>query len=93
MKSLRTARLVLRPTDSGDAARAFEFEAARKVVHFAFGDAGLSRIMAGHASDNPASARILVKLGFCPIDQARRFSRPRGEAIVQHRYALLSSST
>ncbi|MGK6315001.1 GNAT family N-acetyltransferase [Neorhizobium sp. DT-125] len=64
------------------------FEAAHAVVRFAFEEAGLSMLKSGHASDNPASGRVLTKLGFVPLDIVERFSRPRGETIRQCRYAL-----
>jgi [ribosomal protein S5]-alanine N-acetyltransferase len=68
--------------------RGHAFEAARAVARFAFEEVGLSRLRAGHAIDNPASGRVLAKLGFRPLDTVRRFSRPRGEDILQRRYVL-----
>jgi ribosomal-protein-alanine N-acetyltransferase len=64
----------------------YAFEAAQAVTHFASGDAGLLELKAGHAHDNPASGRILVKLGFRRLDIVERFSRPRNENISQCRY-------
>jgi [ribosomal protein S5]-alanine N-acetyltransferase len=66
----------------------YAYEAASAVVRFAREHVGLLKLTAGHAFDNPASGRILCKLGFCSVDSVPRFSRPRGEAIMQHRYAL-----
>jgi RimJ/RimL family protein N-acetyltransferase len=71
--------------------RGYAFEAARAVTDFAFGEAGLSKLRAEHAHDNPASGRILVRLGFTPLNVVQRFSRPRGENIMQRRYVLPSS--
>jgi RimJ/RimL family protein N-acetyltransferase len=68
--------------------RGYAFEAAYAVTRFAFEDVGLTRLNAGHAGDNPASGRILTKLGFTPRDTVQLFSRPRGENIAQHRYKL-----
>ncbi|WP_105429911.1 GNAT family N-acetyltransferase [Neorhizobium sp. T6_25] len=67
-------------------------EAAREAIRFAFEEIGLSVLKSGHAQDNPASGRILVKLGFHYIDTIERFSRPRGENIRQCRYALAAAA-
>lgn len=69
----------------------YAFEAAQAVVRFAFADAGLSMLKSGHASDNPASGRVLTRLGFVPADIVERFSRPRGENIEQRHYTLTPS--
>jgi RimJ/RimL family protein N-acetyltransferase len=37
-------------------------------------------LVAGHFADNPASGRVLTKLGFLPCGRDRRFSAGRGEA-------------
>jgi [ribosomal protein S5]-alanine N-acetyltransferase len=71
----------------------YALEAARAVVKFAFLEVGLSRLRAGHAIDNPASGRLLAKLGFNPVDTVLCFSRPRGENIWQCRYLLISCSS
>jgi RimJ/RimL family protein N-acetyltransferase len=70
--------------------RGYAFEAAHAVMRFAFEDVGLSQLRAGHAHDNPASGRVLARLGFSPLDTVQRFSRPRGENIMQRRYVLTS---
>ena len=67
-------------------------EAARETIRFAFEEVGLSALKSGHAEDNPASGRILVKLGFRHLDTVERFSRPRGENIRQRRYVLSATS-
>lgn len=68
--------------------KGYAFEAAQAVVRFAFRVVGLSRLRSGHATDNPASGRVLLKLGFCPLDTDQRNSRSRGESIMQRRYLL-----
>lgn len=73
--------------------RGYASEAARAVARFAFEEVGLSRLKAGHAADNPASGRVLAKLGFDPLDTVQLFSRSRGEAIAQRRYLLTSPRT
>ena len=69
----------------------YAFEAAHSVTRFAVGELGLLKLKAGHAHDNPASGRILTKLGFNRLDIVERFSRPRNEYISQCRYVMLSA--
>jgi ribosomal-protein-alanine N-acetyltransferase len=68
--------------------RGFAFEAAQTVVSFAFDDLSLMRLRAGHAADNPASGRVLTKLGFRFLDKASRRSQARDADIEQWHYAL-----
>ena len=63
-------------------------EAASEVVQFAIERVGLRRLTSGRASDNPASGRVLEKLGFREVGRGRVFSRPRGRDIDQIRYEL-----
>jgi [ribosomal protein S5]-alanine N-acetyltransferase len=74
--------------DHSEWGRGFAYEAAYAVVGFAREDAGLLKLRAGHAYDNPASGRILSKLGFRPADAVPSLSRSRGETIMQRRYEL-----
>lgn len=69
----------------------YALEAARAVVHFAFNEVGLSGLRSGHAEDNAASRRVLLRLGFRYVDTVRVKSRARGEDITQYRYALQRS--
>jgi [ribosomal protein S5]-alanine N-acetyltransferase len=64
-------------------------EAAQAVVRFAFYEAGLSALRSGHAVDNTASAKILLRLGFRPVDTVQRASRSRGETVLRRRYILM----
>ena len=66
----------------------YAFEAAHALVHFAIGGLGLIRLKAGHAADNPASGRILTKLGFRMLDVVSRPSKSRGTDIEHWRYPL-----
>jgi ribosomal-protein-alanine N-acetyltransferase len=66
----------------------FASEAARAVVRFAFTEASLSVLRSGHAADNLASGRVLIRLGFRLLDRVERTSRSRGETILQCRYRL-----
>jgi RimJ/RimL family protein N-acetyltransferase len=50
---------------------------------------GHRRVNAGHFVDNPASGRVLRKLGFVPTGQARpRFSCARGSEAAAFEYVL-----
>jgi RimJ/RimL family protein N-acetyltransferase len=63
-------------------------EAARAMLSLAK-VLGHKRLVAGHLVDNPASGRVLRKLGFCPTGVVRkRFSLGRGEETPAHVLAL-----
>ena len=70
--------------------RGYASEAAQAVVRLAFEKVGLLGLRSGHAEDNAASRKVLLKIGFHKIDVVRVQSRSRKENIVQHRYALRS---
>jgi RimJ/RimL family protein N-acetyltransferase len=63
-------------------------EAARAVVRFSFEDLGLGALLSGHAVDNPASGKILLKLGFVPVGDVMMPSRARGTDLQQRGYCL-----
>jgi len=63
-------------------------EAARAVVDFARDSLRLKRIRAGHFLDNPASGRVLGKLGFRPGRVTQRYSAGRGRAVPCRLYCL-----
>lgn len=48
--------------------RGYASEAVRLVVAFAFEELGLRRLYAHVLAHNPASARVLEKIGFAPVD-------------------------
>jgi RimJ/RimL family protein N-acetyltransferase len=63
--------------------RGFATEAGEAVVRSARESLRASRLAAGHFLDNPASARVLEKLGFRPTRiVARRFSAGRGRSAL-----------
>lgn len=68
--------------------KGYASEAAAAVVAFAFGEAGLIRLRSGHAADNPASGRVLARLGFRPGAATLRPSRSRGGEVMHQSYAL-----
>ncbi|GJL92407.1 GNAT family N-acetyltransferase [Hyphococcus sp.] len=64
-------------------------EAASAVVQFAFDRLGAQMILAGHYTDNPASGRVLQKLGFKSTGETEMlFSRGRGVEAETARLAL-----
>ncbi len=72
--------------------RGLASEAAAAVMNFALERLGLVRLRSGHAFDNPASGRILTKLGFHWIGDADTWSRPRQETIVHRKYELTAET-
>ena len=63
-------------------------EAGRGVIEIAR-LLGVRRVCAGHFVDNPASGRVLRKLGFVPTGQTRpRLSCARGCEVPAHEYVL-----
>lgn len=61
--------------------RGFATEAASAMIHCALHALRLERLVAGHFVDNPASGRVLAKLGFVPTGQIEeRHSVGRGRA-------------
>lgn len=61
--------------------RGYATEAGRAVIDIARNALRLPKLSAGHFTDNPASGRVLEKLGFRPIGRiAARYSAGRGAA-------------
>jgi RimJ/RimL family protein N-acetyltransferase len=68
--------------------RGYASEAARAVLGLARA-LGHRRIVAGHFVDNPASGRVLIKVGFRPAGVLRRrFSVARGVEVPSVEYAI-----
>lgn len=66
----------------------FATEAGRAVIEIAYA-LGHTRLVASHYLDNPASGKVLAKLGFVPTGRvAERHSCGRGEAAPAREYAL-----
>lgn len=62
--------------------RGYATEAGRAMLGIARYGIGLRRLVSGHFTDNPASARVLHKLGFAPTGRVeRRESRARGYGV------------
>ncbi len=64
----------------------FATEAAAAVMHWARETLGVEEFMAGHFSDNPASGRVLRKLGFAATHTTELFGLARGETAPAERY-------
>lgn len=71
--------------------RGYATEAARTLVAFGFGPLGLRRIHASHLARNPASGRVLARLGMRPegVLQEHVVHRGRAEDLVV--YGLLAA--
>jgi RimJ/RimL family protein N-acetyltransferase len=63
-------------------------EAAVAVRDFAFKDLNLAGLRSGHAADNPASGKVLMRLGFTHVADERRWSKPRSAEITHRVYRL-----
>lgn len=68
--------------------RGYATEAAGAVLRIARA-IGHGRLVAGHFADNPASGKVLRKLGFVPTGRpGQRYSAARGHAVESVEYAL-----
>lgn len=69
--------------------RGYVTEAGHAALALARDSLRLCRIVSGHFLDNPASGRVLEKLGFAPAGEIGvRNSRARGEDVAFKGYAL-----
>lgn len=66
--------------------RGYATEAASAIIKWANLKHGLDAFVAGHFLDNPASARVLTKLGFEPVGEIDLPSRARGHSAPSLRY-------
>lgn len=66
----------------------FATEAGAAIVAFGFGALGLSRVASGHFTDNPASGRVLRKLGFRYSGRTKRHCLARGQDVDMCMMAL-----
>ncbi len=69
--------------------RSYATEAAEAVMHFGFTELSLNRLQAQHFSQNPASGRIMQKLGMSLEGTARQAEKKWGSYVDIVRYALL----
>jgi [ribosomal protein S5]-alanine N-acetyltransferase len=85
------------PHDSGSAeigywvgkpwwGQGFATEAARAVVDYCFASAGFERVTCGHFIDNPASAKVIGKLGFQFVGVDRLWCEARQTEVETLKY-------
>ena len=65
----------------------FATEAARTLLAYCFQEAGYRRLTCGHFVDNPASARVISKLGFRRIGKGSQWCEARQTNVETLRYA------
>lgn len=68
--------------------RGFATEAARAVLRYGFEHGDVERFTSAHFIDNPASGRVLAKLGFEPIGQVPMWSIARRNEVQTRLYEL-----
>jgi RimJ/RimL family protein N-acetyltransferase len=71
----------------------FAGEAAAAATHFALNTLQLAGLYAGHAADNPASGKVLRRLGFEFVEDALKYSRPEGRDMPWRMYRMIRPST
>lgn len=64
----------------------FATEAARGLMDYAFAQPGVRRITCGHFVDNPASKRVIEKLGFRPVGSEPHWCEARHANVEALRY-------
>ena len=71
--------------------RGYATEAARRVVKFAFDELGAGALAARWMIDNPASGRVLEKIGFELVCTEELDCLSRGRAVICHKVVLSRS--
>jgi ribosomal-protein-alanine N-acetyltransferase len=71
--------------------RGYATEAARAVLDYAFAEEGLNRVYAFHFTSNPASGRVLQKIGMTHEGTRRGHSLKWGEYLDSEAYGILRS--
>jgi RimJ/RimL family protein N-acetyltransferase len=66
----------------------FATEAAHAMIDYCFGAGGFRRLTCGHFIDNPASARVIAKLGFRRIGKDSQWCEARKSEVNTVRYIL-----
>ncbi len=61
-------------------------EAARTLIDYCFSAGGFRRLTCGHFIDNPASARVIAKLGFRRIGDGSQWCEARKGEVATVRY-------
>jgi RimJ/RimL family protein N-acetyltransferase len=71
--------------------RGFGTEAAVAIVEHAFAVNGHTKLVACYHDDNPASGRVLSKLGFLQVGTCSNFSKAQGQEVAVTMMQLLMS--
>ncbi len=71
--------------------KGYATEAAHALIQFGFTELNLNRIEADYFSNNPASGRVMQKLGMTHEGFAKQTYKKSGEYIDTERYAILKS--
>lgn len=72
--------------------RGLATEATRAIVRYGFAEGGLQVFSSSHFFDNPASERVLIKLGFQPIGRASMWCVARRCTVEIVEYRLMRPS-
>ena len=72
--------------------KGYATEAARRLVAFGFMELRMEIMIAGHFHDNPASGRVLEKLGCTPNGTGQRDCLARGHAVYCHDVVLTAAN-
>ncbi len=67
----------------------FATEAAEAMIKYCFNAAKLARVTCSHFVDNPASQRVITKLGFQLVGPARAYCDARRREVATLRYERL----
>jgi [ribosomal protein S5]-alanine N-acetyltransferase len=70
----------------------FATESARAVVKHCFASAGIERVTSGHFIDNPASGKVIAKLGFQFVGMDRLWCEARQTEVETLKYELRRSA-
>lgn len=71
--------------------KGYATEATRALIHYGFTELNLNRIEADYFANNPASGRVMQKLGMTHEGFAKQAYKKWGEYIDTERYAILKS--
>lgn len=69
--------------------RGYATEAARCIVDYALGELGQKRLFCCHAKENPASGRVMEKVGFRYRNDGVYYSRDRKKRFEAREYLLI----
>ena len=73
--------------------RGFATEAAEAVISHCFNELGLARVTCGHFHDNPASGKVIAKLGFRYIGTDTIWCEARSADVETLRYERLRNAS